>query len=231
MLSYILLAVYLLSRIGLWNIAILKDTIFWIGGSAFALFFSLHKLGKDEQFLKKILKGQIRVIAILIFLVHFYTLPFLAELVTLPIITVIILMGAYAATQKKNASVKKITDVLLSAWFIFLIVHSISQIWKSHQELLTVNNLLSFLLPMLLTLAFSPFLYLFAVYMEYEALLVRIDLIIGRKNKQLAKYTKTQIRKTFKLNLPRLVQFSKSCGPELVQASNEEDLDRLIARY
>lgn len=231
MIFYVGLTVYLLFRIHLWDAVLLKDTIFWIIGTAFILFLNLNKAAEDKDYFKKILFDNLKLILILTFLINFYTFPLIAELISLPIIVLIAAMGAYTGTKKEYLPAKKFVDFLLGAWGLFLAIYVIARIFGSYQTLLMTDNLLAFLLPILLTSAFIPFLYGFAVYIAYESLFNRIDFLIGKDNKQLASFGKRKILKTFMLNLKKLNKFSKNSGAQLLKINNEEDLIVLIRQF
>ncbi|OGH39190.1 MAG: hypothetical protein A2905_06580 [Candidatus Levybacteria bacterium RIFCSPLOWO2_01_FULL_36_10] len=231
MVFYVGLTVYLLFRIHLWNIVLVKDTIFWIIGTAFILFLNLNKAAEDKDYFKKILLDNLKFILILTFLINFYTLPLIIELITLPIIVIIVAMSAYAGTKKEYLTAKKFADFILSAWGIFLIIYATTQILSNYQNFFITDNFLAFLLPILLTLVLVPFLYGFAVYMTYESLFSRIDFLIGKNNKQLASFGKRKILKTFILNLKKLNKFSKNSGAQLLKINNEEDLIALIRQF
>jgi len=231
MIFYVGLTVYLFFRIHLWDTLLLKDTIFWIVGTAFILFLNLNKTAEDKDYFKKILFDNLKLILIFTFLINFYTFPLIAELLSLPIIVLIVAMSAYAGTKKEYLPAKKFVDFLLSAWGVFLAIYVIARIFGSYQTLLMTDNLLAFLLPILLTSAIVPFLYGFAVYMAYESLFNRIDFLIGKNNKQLASFGKRKILKTFMLNLKKLNKFSKNSGVQLLKINNEEDLIVLIRQF
>lgn len=231
MIFYVGLTVCLLFRIHLWDTLLLKDTIFWIVGTAFILFLNLNKTAEDKDYFKKILFDNLKLILIFTFLINFYTFPLIAELLSLPIIVLIAAMSAYAGTKKEYLPAKKFVDFLLSAWGVFLAIYVIARIFGSYQTLLMTDNLLAFLLPILLTSAIVPFLYGFAVYMAYESLFSRIDFLIGKNNKQLASFGKRKILKTFMFNLKKINKFSKNSGVQLLKINKEEDLIALIRQF
>lgn len=231
MILYVGLAVYLLFRINLWDAVLVKDTIFWIIGTAFILFLNLNKAVEDKDYFKKILLDNLKFILILTFLINFYTFPLIIELITLPIIVIIAAMSAYAGTKKEYLPAKKFADFILSAWGIFLIIYATTQVLSNYQNFLITDNFLAFLLPILLTLALVPFLYGFAVYMTYESLFTRIDFLIGKNNQQLANFGKHKIIRSFRLNLKKLNKFSKESGVQLLKINNEEDFVILIGQF
>ncbi|MDD4399742.1 MAG: hypothetical protein PHS01_09360 [Dysgonamonadaceae bacterium] len=231
MIFYVGLAVYLLSRIHLWDVVLLKDAIFWVIGTAFILFLNLNKATEDKDYFRKILLDNLKFILILTFLINFYTFSLIVELITLPIIVIIAAMSVYAGTKKEYLPAKKLADFLLSAWGIFLIIYATIQVLSNYQKFLITDNFLAFLLPILLTVALVPFLYGFAVYMTYEGLFTRIDFLIGKNNQQLADFGKHKILRSFRLNLRKLNKFSKESGVQLLKINNEEDFVVLIRQF
>jgi hypothetical protein len=231
MLIYVGLVLYLLSQAHLWNTDLLKDTIFWVIGTAFVLFFSLNRAVEDKGYFKKIISDNLKFILILTFLINFFTFSMVVELILLPILILVAAMSAYAEIKKEYLPVKKFTNFLLSVWGIFLVIYITIKVLKDYQNLLASDNLLAFLLPLLLTFILLPFLYGSAVYMVYENLFTKIDFLIGRKNRQLAKLAKHKIFMVFTLNLQRLARFSRNSGGQLLRIANEKDLTRLIKQF
>jgi hypothetical protein len=62
------------------------------------------------------------------------------------------------------------------------------------------------LLPPLFTIAFLPFMYLIALFLKYENVFTRIDIV--NTNSELARYTKRRILAACRFNLRKLSKLS-----------------------
>lgn len=229
MLLYIALVVHLLSQIQLWNVFLLKETIFWVFGTALVLFMNLNKASEDGYF-RRIISDNLKVVLVLMFLINFYTFSLFVELILLLLLVFTVAISTYAGIKKEYQSVKKAANFILSAWGVFVAIFVFKGVLYSYQNLLTADNLLAFSLPLILTFALLPFLYFFAVFMTYETLFIRIEAMIGRRDKQLADSTKRKILKTFTLNLKKLNRFSNESSGKLSGIRSEQELKDIIEK-
>lgn len=228
MFLYVALIVFLFSKIQLWDISLLKNTIFWLLGTAFVLFMNLNRVHEDDHYFRKIVSDNLKLVLVLVFIINFYTLHLLAELILAPVLFMIVAMSAVAEMKEGYAPVKKLVDFILGAWGIFLVVFALSSVLNDYQNLLTTDNLRTFLLPLYLTLAFLPFLYSFAIFMAYENIFVRLNISIGKRDEELLRIAKRKMFYTFGFNLGKLNKFSKENTVKLWSLKNEEELREII---
>ena len=160
----------------------------------------------------------------------FYTFNLLAEIIFVPILVFVGVMSAFAETKKEYLPVKKIFDFILSAIGIFFIIFAFGKIFSDFQSIATSDNLKTFILPPLLTFAFIPFVYFFAIIMSYETLFVRLS-IFNKNEPKLIKFTKRKIIRACHLNLPRLNYFAKENNQELMKIKTKEDVNVMMKKY
>ena len=221
--------VFIFSKLRIWEVALLKDTIFWLFGSAFVLLINTDKATQDKGFFKKILIDNLKLILVIQFIVNLYTFSLGVELILVPILFMIVAMSAVAEMEQESMIVKKIADFILSAYGVSLIVAVLVKILGDYQAFATIENLRAFILPLLLTFAYIPFLYLFALLMAYESLFVRMEIIL-KVDQRLAKLAKQKIFALCHFNLVKLNNFSKDITLELVNPSDENDLLNIIKK-
>lgn len=126
--------------------------------------------------------------------------------IILPILVFIVLLQAYASLKpehKKVESVMKAMNAIFGFGFLFFTIYKMITI---PGELFTFVSLKSFLLPVLLTILFVPFIYLLALYSHYESLFIRLKFL--EKEKPLRKSLKWQILKVANINLNKLSNIS-----------------------
>lgn len=204
---YVSLILFLLYKLELWNFSLLKDTLFWFFTTALVLLFNINK-AKTEGYFKNIIKENIKWAISVEFIVNFYTFSLLKELVLVPSMIFLATIQAVASTDKKNIQVSKLLGNILSIIGILLIAFIVYKTFTNYQEILTFHTLFSFLLPPFLTVLLIPFLYLLAIYMNYEELFVRINFLTNdNKRKQLLK---REILLAANINLSRLILISKN---------------------
>ncbi|MBN8567176.1 MAG: hypothetical protein J0M25_10650 [Flavobacteriales bacterium] len=202
----------------IWNLGLLKDTIIWSIASATVLFFNINK-AKDFTYFKPIVFENLKVIVILEFMTNFYTFNFVTEMIVIPIITFLGVLQIYAEhSAKTNLEHMKVASCLKSTFaivgiLIFLYVGF--ETYKYYIDLLTVQNIKSLLLPFVFTILLIPFLYLLALYMNYETLFIRISYFIKEEKKQ--KKLKRSILLCSNINLNKLHKISTNLNWDIIE--------------
>lgn len=230
MFCYVFLVVLLFSKIHIWNASLMKDTIFWIFGSAFVLLMNVNKVAQDEHYFRKILLDTLKLSLVLEFIINLYSFNFWIEMIFVPVIFVIGAMRAVAEIKKEYLPVKKAIDYVLSFVGIFLVIFAVSKIFGDYQGFATTNNLRSFVLPPSMFLAYTPFLYLFALVMAYEILFVRLDFFL-KNDKALASFAKQKIFRLCSLNLGKLNRFAKESTSDILNLKDKNDILNLVAKF
>lgn len=223
------LTVLLLAKIGIWEWILLKDTIYWFIAVAFVLMMNTNKATQEKGFFIKILKDNLKIILLLEFILTLYTFNLIAEIVLVPILVFIGAMSAVSELKKEYLPVKKLFDFVLSLIGIFFIIFALGKVFGDFQNIITSQNLKTLILPPLLTIAFIPFIYFFALIMAYETLFVRLS-IFNKNDPDLIKFTKRKIILICNLNLSKLNRFAKESTQDLMKVKTKEDVIRMIKK-
>ena len=224
------LAVLVLAKIGIWDWSLLKDTIYWFLAVAFVLLMNTNKVNQEKGFFIKILKDNLKIILVLEFILTLYTFNLIAEIILVPILVFIGAMSAVSELKKEYLPVKKLFDFILSLIGIFFIIFALGKVFGDFQNIMTSQNLKTFILPPLLTVAFIPFVYFFALIMAYETLFVRLS-IFNKNNPDIFKFTKRKIIRACHLNLPKLNRFTKESTQDLMSVKTKEDVIAMVKKY
>lgn len=224
------LIVFIFSKIEIWEMSLIKDTIYWFIGTAFVLLMNTNNANQEKGFFTKILKDNLKIIIVLELILALYTFNLWIEIILVPLLIFIVAMSAVAGTKKEYLPVKKLFDFVLSAIGIFFIVFALGKLFGDFHNLATSTNLKTFILPPLLTFAFVPFVYFFALIMSYETLFVRLK-IFNKNNPDVIKLIKRKIVRHCHLNLPRLNSFAKESTQDLMKISSQDDVIRIMEKY
>jgi len=230
MLLYVGLVVFIFYKIQFWDVFLVKDTVFWILGVAFILLMNANKATQDKHYFRKILLDNLKLILVLEFIINLYTFNLWIELILVPLLFLIVAMGAVAEFKKEYMPVKKIIDSILSFFGILLIIFALFKIFGDYRGFATTDNLRSFLLPLLLMLAYLPFLYLFTLLMAYENLFVRLDIFL-KENKTLANFAKRKIFRLCFFDLGKLNRFAKESTSNLLNLKDKNDILSLVQKF
>lgn len=206
MLLYIGIVVYFLVKIHYYHFSLIKDTIFWTFGSAFILLMNSTEALHDQLFFRKQLLNSIKFALLLEFIVNLYAFNYWIEILTFPIISVIVVLDVFATSNVEYAIVKRFSQFVLSIYGLFLVTYTLIKIFRDFDGFGTIENLRSFLLPIILTVAYMPFLYLFTLNMAYDSLNARLKWSL-KDNAILFRYAKQQIFKLCLFDLKKLNKF------------------------
>ena len=226
--SYIVGAIFLLSKIKLWEPALVKDVLFWFFGFAFITFLNLTQFSQQEDYFKKLLIDNLKFIVFVEFITNLYAFSLWLELILVPIIFIIAAMDSLANIKEEYASIRKTLDYILSGIGFMLIIFALFQIIHTYPEFVTAHNVRSFLLAPILTIIFTPFLYLLALYTTYENLFVRVNRFL-EQDRDLVRFTKWKIFQLCHLNLKKLYKFNRESGIKLLNINNKKDVLDMLA--
>jgi len=199
--TYISFLVYLLYKLKLWEISLLKDTIFWYCSTALILLFSINK-AKTNNYFFDLIKEAFKWTIAIEFIVNFYTFSLPVELLLVPIMFFLGMLQAYAKTDKKYFEVGNFFENVFAIIGIAILAFVTYKTFRHYQDLFSAETFLGFLLPPILTLLFIPFLYLLAVFINYEELFSHIDCLTKDTDKK--KNLKREIFWTANIKLNRL---------------------------
>jgi hypothetical protein len=149
-----------------------------------------------------------------------------AELILVPIVTLVVMLKAVAELKPEHKQVETILDYALRLFGIGLIILTFHNATVDFQSFATPRNLRDLLLPPVFTIAFLPFIYLVALFMKYESVFIRIDFF--NDNSELAGYAKRRILAACHFNLRNLNKFSKKVG--MLRVSSRDDVLAFIRK-
>jgi hypothetical protein len=224
---YVSITILLLYKAGFWNISMLKDSIVWMLFSAVVVMISTVTSKNEEKILKKLILDNLKVVALLEFVINTYTFSIIGELVFVPLVSLIVILKAFTEASKEYELVDKILGWLLAVIGFAIIGVAGSKMLNDYQNFQSISSIKNFLLPIILTISFIPFLYSLLLYSFYEDLFVRLEMGPD-KNKKLKKLAKVSIIKKFKLNLWSLKKFSKNHLHDVMKVRSPDDIDKLL---
>ena len=204
--TYISVVLIALRYMGVWRNTPLATILIWIICVAFMMLFQSDHANKHDFFKSKV-KENLRIVVIMEFIVNFYTLNLWLELLFVPLMAVIGGMMAIAERDSQYDPVRKLLNGFMVLVGIFLTGYAFRMTVVDFKKFATIATLESFVIPILLTLVFLPFVYLVAIYTTYESLFIRLQFFI--KDQSLLKYTKKRTLQVFHFRLGALEEWSK----------------------
>jgi len=174
---YLFLMIQILNKTIFWEAYLFKDFTIWLVGFAMVSFFSITKINTNSELIKRFLKIFSATI-IIDFIINFFTFNLGWELIIIPVVSFIAILQYFAEINKEKAGYEKVSSFL--KWVLTIIGFSllgyvIHKLYHNYNEILKINNLKSFLLPVILSVLYFPILLLFASIMKYENIFNEIN--------------------------------------------------------
>lgn len=150
--------------------------------------FKLEQIKKDKSFFKHSVIDNLKLLAILQFVLGVYTFSLWIEVLLVPVVALIGAMLAIAETDKKHHQVKAFLESILSLFGLVLIVYTFYMLTTQFGDFGKEKTAYDFFIPPLLTLCYLPFVFIMLVYSSYEQAFVRLKFSIkNRFHRYLAK--------------------------------------------
>lgn len=180
MLAYIAAVVFAASRIGLWEVRLIGATLAWVIASALLGFFKVLRIPEERHYFRAALRRSLKIAVLVDAYVNLFVLPFWAELILLPSITLLAALIAVADASPElsgkeydttRSCLKSLMGVLGIALLLYTTIHVVSDL-SGPSGLGRLGK--SLVLPFWLNLALVPFMFLLAVRVVYETAFVML---------------------------------------------------------
>jgi hypothetical protein len=215
-----------LSFTGAWTTDLVKDTLLWFAFSGLIFPFSFVTGKYEGRILPQLIKDAVSVLVLLEFLVGTYTFPLILELIVLPVITIVALLGAFAETSKGHPSVAKLMGALQMLFGLVVLSSALHKAAGDFGTLTTLASLCQLMLPVFLSLSLAPFTYMLLAYVNYENLFIRLRFHVV--DPAVRRYAKRRIALHLRFNPHRVKQFQRDRSLELLSVQTKDDVDRLL---
>ncbi len=189
LLAWAILATLIGWRLGLWSDDLIKDTTLWFVAFALVRLFRTNQAADEKHFFRDLILDPIRVSAIVEFVSSLFVFPLVAELFLVPVATVLGLfaVGGNSAfvTRASNAKQAKRASQLsagcLTVIGLAIVGFSIWQIVATWSHVDWAHQIRAFALPLWLSAATVPYLYLISVLAGYESAFLRVAFASPRR--------------------------------------------------
>jgi hypothetical protein len=158
--AYTTAIIYAAYTLGLWHTTAIKETVYWFCGTGTVLVgTATTERSFDGTYAKRLVRKAIRFTLLIEFLVGVYVLPFLAELVLVPLIALLIGVQVVSENNADLASAKKLVGGVLMLIGVGGMTWVIVSAATDLHGFLTREHAERLIIVPALTLAFVPFVY------------------------------------------------------------------------
>lgn len=192
---------------GLWNLALLKDTVLWFFFTGFVVLMHFMTELNNKITLRKALRASITLLVFVEYLINTYVFPLWAEMMLVPFMTILFSLDAFSRRDDKYSDVTKLTSILSSILGLGIFVFVVTRAIDDWRNLGSIDTFRSIAFPPLMTIAFIPFIYCSLLIAAYENLFIRLN-IGSRKTSDVKQYAKSRIYRHCRLSLRSLNELS-----------------------
>jgi hypothetical protein len=225
--AYTILITALLKKYSLWNDGLLPETLVWYFGTAIASIVRIASKNDDLGFFWKIIKSNIAFSTLVVVFISLYSLPLIAEMILVPLMVALGALIAFGGTKPDYAPTTKLLHGCLTTLGCFIGLICVISIVVNYHKYLNMSTLAEFALPLVLSVCYIPILYCLAVFMRYEALLLRLRFMISNNDSVLHK-SRNIIYRSCKLNIARIDMVSHYLFPALMGSTTTENTPSII---
>ena len=228
---YLSIFAYALYKYGLWNTTILRETIFFLFYTSIALILKYNNDDERISSIKGIVEDTVKATLIIEFYLNIHTFSYGVELIFQFLLALLFLMGAHNKCDTKELEkIYGCTQTIFYCLSVFLLTYSIYMSIYQWREIFMAHNVISLLFPIVATIAYWPFLYLFSVIKTYEEWFVRIYFA---SDKEEYGFRKKQVFKACGINLSLIHFVSKNFHVYIPQTQKHfvDDLNKSVEKY
>jgi hypothetical protein len=208
MLVYVAGAVLALRALHVWDPELLKDTVVWTAGVGVSLLFAATQV--DDHFFRRAIRRTVAVTAVIEFLANLHVFALWVEVLVLPGVLFVVLLKTVADADPRYRLVAKLLQWPLLIYGAAVVGYSVRAVVREPGSLVSATALRTFLLTPILTVAYVPFIYGFALYLQYEAVFVRLQFVAP--DPHFRRQSKRTVFRRFGLNLWALNRWVRAGG-------------------
>ena len=201
----------------------LKDIILWVIFVGVPFAFSSISKKVDKKYFINYAINNIKIIAILEFIVSNFTFNIICELILIPFVTFIALLDVVAETKEEYKDTHKILSKLLTIIGFCILFYSFKKAIDTYTQYSNIDLLISFIIPFIYSIFFIPITYIMVLYSEYEKMLMRLNY-----SKKISHKQKKEIIKTIKFSLNKIKYFNSRCLYKLYNGISDNELKEIL---
>ncbi len=215
--------------IGIWKIALLKDTVVFALFSGVGLTFSAMSRNPELPTWRSVLAGQLKTVVLVEYVVDTFTFALWIELLLVPTLSFIGLMGGVAATREKWAPVAKLAKGLMGVAGLAVVAFAGRNAIVAARTVSIADTLREVGLPLVLSLALLPIVQVFFLWSGYDQLFGQLESSRWR-DRSVIRYGRRQMVRRLGVRTEAMRALLRTERRALMAASSEGDIDELLDR-
>lgn len=172
--GFIVLIVFAGAQVRMWEPSLLKDTLVWSLVSGIVLFFKFDEASK-EGFVGRRVRAALSAAVFVEFYLNLISFWLIWELLVQATASALLVFAVVAEFDAKTKGIARAARVLLALIGGGLLIATAFELFRTIGTLEPADMARSFLLPLWLTAASLIFIYVLALYANYELAFMRLD--------------------------------------------------------
>lgn len=225
---YVAISIIFLSNLSIWNWMYLKDVILWFLFVGLPICFNTV-VKRDKEYFSEMVKNNFKVAVFIEFLVGTFTFSMFTEFLLVPISTFLFLLYSVSKLKASYKPAEKFLSFILNILGL-IILFSVGRIAiQNYAELNILELLITFSIPITMTIIFLPLSYSFALYSGYEMLFLPLKFRLPNKEKR--KMVKRKIAWTCRLSITKVKYFNKYYLGKFYSSITEKEINEIIKSF
>jgi hypothetical protein len=221
-------AIFVLIRFGEWHWEMTKVAVLWFFGIAFVAMFRGKPV--DGSYLRHLVLHSLRLAAVVEFITNIHPFPLVVELLLVPLAAVLVMVQALAEGDEQYAPIRGVLAWAISLFGLVSLSFSLVYLAGHFKHVVTIEKVEAFLLPVILSAAFVPFLYIVRLFTLYQTTFHMVHFGLS-DNEQLYRFTRKLILRSLRLSVARAELFETRFRGRLWNASDERDVSRVVTGF
>ena len=213
-----------------WEWKYMKDVTFWVMFVGIPISFEATSIKENDHYFVDIVKNNLKFTVIVEFLLNTITFNILTELIILPILMFLILSEVIVATKDEHEKTKKVLSFTIAFMSFTIIVLTLKIAIENYITFKSLDLLISFSAPIILSLFFIPIAYIFAIYSEYELLFIKMS-FREPENQLVKRRNRWEIIKACKFSHKRVAHFKKVYLKKFYVDMNPDDFYQIMEQF
>lgn len=228
LLAYVGLVVFLLKALNIWTTSLLKLTIFWFFGSATIYLFRLTQgKGGHRKFFFTVLSNEISFLVVFEYIAGIHTFPLWGEF--LFVSPLLAFVNFTSETSQSTDLQKKATKTILVTLAVVTLSYNLYYIYIRWEAFASIRRLREFILPILLTIFIIPYLYIALLYMIYEQLFTRLEIMLP-DNAYIRQYARWNTVKVCHLSMDKTTYMLEKYVHQFTPQSDKAEIQKILNR-
>lgn len=222
--------IYLLKLVSLWDEHLLKDSVLWFLFIGLPLIFKFATHENQIRIFKKVFFENFKLILIAEFVINFYTFPLLVELILIPFLSFMAISEIITDQKEKYKSAANFFSNLNALAGLSILAYALYKVVENWNSFTSFSTLQTFILPILLTILYLPFLYLLVLYANYDTLFIRLE-VGANKSDELKWEAKKTIFKNCLFSVNKTQRAKNMSIYNLMSIRSKSDLEEMDKIY